>query len=187
MSTKRFDLNLATQPLVNRNLFFILCGFLIVLIVALAVHSGLTYFKYSGKDLDTGVQTLDLEKKKDGMQDEEKRLNALIQETDIEYRYRIDLLNEIILRKSFSWTDFLSDLEQILPGSCHIVSLAPSPRPNQTMKVVLTLVSPVLQDVITFINSLHQQGFRNVRPEGESRAENGDLLVRMSFVYERNH
>jgi len=50
-------------------------------------------------------------------------------------RDQSQFLNGLIQRKAFSWTRVFEDLEQVMPGSLHVVSLRPVLSDENQMKL----------------------------------------------------
>ena len=181
----RLSLNLATNPLKNRRLFYLFCGSLVFLTVLLAVHSGFTLVGYKSKSEEAHVSLSELEQHMEKVKQEKSHLVSLIEKEVISRKPKIDLINSVILKKSFSWSDFLSDLEELLPDSCYIVSLAPVPGEDQKIEVSMSVAAPALNELLVFIDHLNKRNYQRIRVRGETRTKNGYLLVRISFTYEK--
>jgi uncharacterized membrane protein len=79
-------------------------------------------------------------------------------------------LNELIERKSFSWTRVFMQLEEIMPPSLHVVSISPElhPRTN-SMEVHLTVAGTSRQAAVELVKRLEQSpSFRDARIAEES-------------------
>jgi hypothetical protein len=116
---------------------------------------------------------------------EEKRLTADIKKEEKLSRARVDLVNSIILRKTFSWTGLLTEMEKALPGPSYITALTPSFTPEGTVALQMRVTSRSLEDLLAFINALTGRGFKDVKVGGEQRSEDGRLLSEISATYER--
>jgi len=186
MSVKRINLNLATRPQKNRRLFYLTCGLLVLVFFLLVIHSGITLFRYKNPNKEAQLSLFDLERRMGEIKKEKKDLASLVEKEAMVQQPRIDLINSVILKKSFSWSGFLSDLEELLPDSCYILSLAPVPGEDQKIEVSMSVAAPSLSELLVFIDRLIQKNYRGIRTMGETRTENGFLLVRMAFTYERS-
>jgi hypothetical protein len=169
MERPALNLNLATRPLRNRRLYNAavraLAGFVVVL-AALAASAGTRKIQ-----TDAGR--------------EEKRLAADIEREEKLSRARIELVNGIILRKTFSWTGLLSDLEASLPGPSYITALNPSFTPTGAVALQMSVTSRNLDDLGAFITALNARGFKNILVGGEQRSQDGRVLTPISTTYER--
>jgi len=184
--TTRLNLELATHPVRNRRLFSLIFGLLTVLLLGLGAVSFDLYFEYGKKLRDTRAEIGALERKLGEIQRAESQMASRISDESNLSLSRIDLINELIYRKSFSWIEFLSDLEEALPDRCYIVSLAPAPREDLGMEVRIKVASPSLDDLLLLHTRLGQLGFKNVLIRSEDQTANGFLLADVSFSYERS-
>ena len=182
----RLSLELATHPLRNRRLFFVCVFLLVVMIAGMTLVSANLYFDYRTKADETYLQIEEIERNRGRMQVEEKRIEDRVKVESAVSLSKIDLINSVIYQKSFSWIAFLSDLESALPARCYIVSLAPSPRGELGMEVMIRVAYPVLQDLLTLYTQLVKLGFKDVLIRGEEAPNNGQLLAEVSFIYERH-
>jgi hypothetical protein len=116
---------------------------------------------------------------------EEKRLKGDIDREEKLSRARVDLVNSIILRKMFSWTGLLSDLEKSLPDPSYISALTPSFTPEGAVALEMRVTSRSLDDLMAFITALTANGFKNIKVGGEQRSDDGRLISEISTTYER--
>jgi len=182
----KLNLELASHPLRNRRLFFLCLFLLVILTVSVTVVSANLYFKFKNKDDETQLKIEEVEQKRGRAQREEIQLADQIESLSAVNQVKIDFINGLIYRKSFSWIDFLSDLESALPARCYIVSLAPSPRGELGMEVRIRVASPNLDDLLALYTQLVKLGFENVLIRSEEQANNGLLISEVSFIYEKH-
>jgi len=183
---RRITLNLAAHPLRNRRFYFFLTGCLglgIVVIFLFSARLSLGYYRKgkAAKDALAAVETSITV-----AQREEKRLSSRVQDAAKKDKDKIDLMNSIILRKSFPWTDFFSHLETCLPGSSYILSLAPTLVDNSRIQMRFKVVSRSLDDLLALLNNLRALNFRQIRVESEDRDSQGKLTSEISISYERS-
>ena len=116
----------------------------------------------------------------------EKQLSLQIEEAKKKYGKKIELINSIILNKSFSWVEFLSDLENSLPDSSYIVSLVPKLTEDLKMQLRLRVSSPNIAGLLNFINNLRELKFHQIEIISEAKDESGELLSEISLIYEKH-
>jgi len=119
-------------------------------------------------------------------QRKEKEFTERSKQAIEKYKERIDLVNRIILRKSFSWVKFLADLENSLPDSSYIISLAPKLIEDSRMEVRFKVASQNLNMLLELINNLKALEFKGIRVESETKNKKGFLISAISLNYERN-
>jgi Tfp pilus assembly protein PilN len=181
----RIGLNLATSPLRNRRLYFFLGGLLGLGILVSALLAGTFFFRFT---LRTRVVKAELRKVDSAISEDRKeqsRLAARTREAAKRDRNKVDLVNSIILKKSFPWTDFLASLEECLPDSSYILSLSPTLLDDSNVQVRFKVVSRNLEELLTLINNLESRKF-NPRSESEERNNRGELTSEITISYERN-
>ncbi len=185
MKQKRTHLNFATHPLKNRRFFFLLAGILGVLFLTTAVLGIYTFWTYSKKNKNISDNKAQIEQIITNAKREELRLSAQIKDVSQIYQAKIDMLNTLILKKSFSWEEFLSALEEALPASCYIESLAPTLQENNQMEVRLKIASPNLDELLKLNKNLYEKNFNGIRIISEAVNETGLLIAEITLVYER--
>ena len=92
--------------------------------------------------------------------------------------------NELIDRRTFSWTELLNRLETTLPDDAHIVAVRP--KVDRTGAIVLTLsvLARDVDDVNKFMESLEATGaFKNPRPTIERFNEQGLFESQLEAIY----
>ncbi len=182
----KLNLDLASSPLRNRRLFFLCLFFLVILSGSVTVVSANLYFKFKNKWDETQAKINEVEQKRGSVQREEIRIADQIENESAANLPKINFINGLIYRKSFSWTAFLSDLESALPARSYIVSLAPSVRGDLGMEVRIRVASPTLEDLLNLYTQLVKLGFENVLIRSEEQADNGLIISEVSFIYERH-
>jgi Tfp pilus assembly protein PilN len=183
---KRISLNLATSPLRNRRFFFLLGGLVGTALLVLALLSGIVFLRFNMKKRAVKIS---LEKVNEAVladQKERIRLTAKNKEASKKDKEKVDFINSIILKKSFSWTGFFSRLEDCLPGSSYILSLAPTLVDDSRVQVRFKVVLQSLDDLLKLISNLQAQNFGPPRVESEERNEQGQLTSEITVSYERN-
>lgn len=181
------NLNLATHPVRNRKLFFSLISLLGGLFLLFLVAGSITFWSYRGKVRELQADMATIDSAVLAAQRADLRYTNQIDSMRVAHKGKVDFINNIIFEKSFSWTEFLSRFERILPESCYIVSLVPAIQDNTDVVVRFKVACPNLDALLTLINALNELGYRNVRLMHESRGEQGLFIYEMSLRYERTN
>ncbi len=98
-------------------------------------------------------------------------------------------LNELIERKSFSWTRVFMQLEEIMPPSLHVVSISPELHTKtNTVEVHLTVAGTSREAAVELVKRLEQSpSFRDARIAEESAIQEKDstdtIKFQMTAVY----
>jgi Tfp pilus assembly protein PilN len=120
-----------------------------------------------------------------GAEREEKRLAADIDRAEELSRTRVELVNGIILKKTFLWTGLFSELEKALPGPSYITALSPSFTADGSVTMHIRVTSRSLDDLMAFITNLTARGFKSIQVGGETRSDEGRLIAEIDLKYER--
>jgi len=177
-------LNLATHPTRNRRFYLLVRA---VLAASCAVLLGLTAFtmvKYGLEALRLRASLAEAGARRDAATKEERRLQAEVRKAEQADKAEVEVVNRIITQKSFSWTQFFSELEAALPDSVYITSLTPNFSGERTVTLKVKAVSAGLDDLLVFLNNLNARKF-TTRVESDSREEEGRLVSEISLSYER--
>jgi len=180
------NLNLATRPRRNRRLYAALARALGFLLVVLAALSVFVVLKYGGESARLRAEIAGKQRLQGEVQREEKRLTADVDREERLSRTRVDLVNGIILKKTFLWTSLFSELEKALPGSSYITLLSPGFTADGAITMHMRVTSRSLDDLLALIDNLSAQGFKGIQVFGESRNEDGRLITEISLTYEHS-
>ncbi len=182
---RRITVNLASHPLRNRRFYFFLVGFLGLAVVLTFLVSTILFVGYYGKKKATQESLAAVESSIAAAQREERRLSSRVLEATKKDQEKVKLVNSIILKKSFSWTEFFSLLEDSLPDSSYILSLSPLLVEESRVEMRFKVVSGSLEDLLLFLQNLNRLNFKQVRVESEDRNPQGQLTSEISLNYER--
>ncbi len=182
---KRINLNLACHPLRNRRFFYFLSAFLGLGLLISTFFSGQLFIRYYLKAKAARRALAKVEASLLTAQREERRLSSRIQEAEKRDKDEIDLVNSLILKKSFSWSGFFSELEDCLPESSYILSLTPTLIDDARIQMRFKVVSPGLDDLLALVDKLKSLHFSQIRVESEDRNPQGMLTSEITLSYER--
>jgi type IV pilus assembly protein PilN len=134
----RISVNLATRPFVELKPFFlrlrILMGVLAVVAIAALITTHLLQ-----KKLDVAQDQMDRIHAKIVTAQQEKQHNEqrMRQPANAQVLERARFLNRLFLRKSFSWTAVMMDLETVLPSGVQVTSITPEIRADGAVVIRL--------------------------------------------------
>jgi Tfp pilus assembly protein PilN len=181
--------NLSTRPFYNERAvqLWLLLG---TLLVALAtVLNVTTALRYRQGDNETSRQA-----------DADEARTALLRQEIVKLRASIDprqidtasaaarQANELIDRRTFSWTELLNRLETTLPDEAHIVAVRPKLDKASGFVLTLNIVARDVDDVNQFMENLEETGaFKNPRPTTERFNEQGlfESIVEANYLPDR--
>ena len=94
------------------------------------------------------------------------------------------MINNLILRKTFSWVGFFSLLEEALPATSYFTALSPEQTTTGKIDIRLKVVTPNLDELVALVRNLYRLGFKQVSVINETKIE-GKMLSEVSAIYER--
>ncbi len=184
-NSRLISLNLASHPLRNRKLFTLLFSIFVVLFLLVSFFAGKIFFQYRSDALRTKTSIRQTDKLIRDAQRNEKSLTSRINEAVKRNMNQVDMVNSIILKKSFSWVEFFADLERSLPDSSFIVSLAPTLTEDSEIRLRLRVACISVDDLLKLIDNFGAMKFSEIQIEGETLSERGLLISEISLRYER--
>lgn len=84
-----------------------------------------------------------------------KVAQAASQKDKEELAQKVDLINGIIITKSFSWTGLLTELEARTPGNITVVQISPD---FKSKKIQISGVAPTANDALSYVDLLTKSG-----------------------------
>jgi type IV pilus assembly protein PilN len=82
------------------------------------------------------------------------------------------ILNDLIARKSFSWTEVFSDLERIMPPRLHVVSIRPELTPDNQLALRMMVAGESRERALELVRRMEQSPrFRQPQIVAEARQE----------------
>lgn len=177
--------NLSTRPFYNERAvhFWLL---LVALLVAAATIFNVTHIlRYSRSDTELATQASRDEARAAELRQQATRLRATVDPKQIEVASAdARLANELIDRRTFSWTELLNRLETTLPDDVRFVAARPHIEKVDGILLTINVVSRGVEDVELFMENLEKTGaFAELRPSTEQFNEQGLLETTLETRY----
>jgi type IV pilus assembly protein PilN len=84
-------------------------------------------------------------------------------------RDRAEFLNDLFLRKAFSWTRVFEDLERVMPAQLHVVSIHPDKATDSQLKIKLVVAGESRDRALELVRKMESsQRFQQTQIEQES-------------------
>ena len=100
-------------------------------------------------------------------------------------RDKSEILNELIERKAFSWTQVFTDLEKIMPPRLHVVSIHPELTPENQLELKISVAGESRDRALDLVRKMEQsQRFREpqvVSENSEQQTQNNTDVVQYSI------
>ena len=188
----RVRLNLATKALETHRRF--LAGAGLTSVVAGFVFLGLGWHVYSVRKLDSELRARTEKTRQEMARLETQRaeLEKFFQrEENARLHDRAAFINGIIDARGFNWTQMFMDLERVLPGGVHVVSIEPRQTKGR-VEVKLTVGATSDEAELKFLHALEEsKEFTEVQVQGsqvpsQTGNQSGDQkVVQLTTVYSR--
>ena len=184
MAARKISINLAARPLRNRRFYFTLLGGATALFLAVAALSFMLLFASRTRQTAFSESLAEVRKEIAEAKQDRDRWTAQIREWAGAYRTTVEALNAVLIDKRYSWVEFLTRIEDSLPPSCHIVYMAPLVARGGVVEARFKVSCPSLQELLSFIQKLNGQGFKNISVRQEAQL-NGQWISEILFTHER--
>jgi Tfp pilus assembly protein PilN len=183
----RLDINLATRPYEDAREFWArwglgvgLLGVVTLVLLGLAVSGWIK----AGRDRHMIADLEGQIRERDG---EKATAQAFLNlAANRSTRDQSQFLNELIQRKSFSWTRVFEDLERVMPPRLHVVSLRPELNEQSQMQLDMKVVGDNRSDAVELVHrmegSRHFQGAQLVS-EGATGEAGAGVTATVTSIY----
>lgn len=186
MSAAPPAVNLASRPRRNRRFFFAASAGLVLLALLTGFLGVGSLVRAKRIQAEASRETIRLESIRAG----QDRLRAERQNETLglerKLKDKVAVLNQALIMKGFSWTEFFDLLEGALPASSYISSMAPVSSVDGRLEVRFKVVSPDLRDILKLVQNLAAASGRTPLVQSEARA-GGQTVSEITLTYERAH
>jgi len=177
--------NLSTRPFYNERLVRLALILLAVVIVGATVFNVTRILRYSRSDTRLATQASRDEARAADLRQQAAQLRASVDLKQIEQASEgARQANDLIDRRTFSWTELLNRFETMLPDDVHLNSVRPRVDRDVGVLLRVAVAARGIDDVSAFIEKLDESGvFANVRPAEEHVDEEGLLQSMLEMGY----
>jgi type IV pilus assembly protein PilN len=166
----RLDVNLATHPYEDQRRFWLRWGSalaflgLVTLILVYAVISG-----WVDAHRDRALLLQAQQKIAERDQEKVKAEATLNRPENRSTRDESQFLNDLFQRKAFSWTRVFEDLEKVMPGRLHLVSIRPEMDENNQLQLKMIVGGDSRDKAIELVHKMEtSERFRQTYIEREN-------------------
>ncbi|MBZ5560041.1 MAG: PilN domain-containing protein [Acidobacteriia bacterium] len=151
--------NLSTRPFYNEQAVHVLLGVVALAVVAATAFNVSRVLRYSRSDTRLATEASQDESKAAALRKQAASVRAsidpkLLDVASAEARQANDLID----RRTFSWTELFNRLETTLPDDAHIASVQPKIDKNGTIVLTIKVTARSVDDVSTFMERLEKTG-----------------------------
>jgi Tfp pilus assembly protein PilN len=177
--------NLSTRPFYNERMVRLSLLGLLVLVLAATAFNVTRVVRYSRSDTQLSEQAARDESRAAELRASAVRLRATVDPKQIEFTsLEARRANDLIDRRTFSWTEIFNLFESTLPDDVRITSFRSKIEKEQIV-LSITIVARGAEDVSAFLDNMEHTGvFSEVgRTLEEHVNEQGQLQISLETVY----
>lgn len=165
----RVQVNLATRPFVELRPFFLRLRLVMAALALLGLAVAIAAHVLSARAATQQAELDALRNQTIGFQQSKLRTEQRMRETpNAQVLDRAHFLNTLFLRKSFSWTAVMMDLENVLPNGVQVTSLEPQVAPDGHVVIRLRVAGERANAVQLVRNLERSRRFLQPRLTGET-------------------
>ena len=177
--------NLSTRPFYNERLVHVWLIAIALLVVAGAAFNVSRVIRYSRSDTQLATQASHDESRAADLRKEAARQRASVDPRQVEFASAdARQANDLIDRRTFSWTELFNRFETALPDDVRIGGVRPRVDRDRGIVLTINVAAKSVDDVNSFIENLEASGaFENVRPAEEHPDDAGMLQSTLEAIY----
>lgn len=177
--------NLSTRPFYNEGAVHLWLLALAVLVAAATAFNIIRVIGYSRTDTELATQASRDEKSAGEMRSEAARLRGTVDLRQIEHAsLEARQANELIDRRTFSWTDLFNQFESTFPDDVRITAVRPRIDDKGLMLLTIQVAARSVDDVDELIRNLEKTGsFSNLLSVQEQFNDEGMLEATLEGNY----
>ena len=152
---RRGELNLATSPAGGYRAFFVLACVAATALLGAAAWLTTTFLAHDGPPRELLERERELMDEQRSLGDLGANASAKLRsEHAVEILDRTAFLNELLVRKSVSWTRTFLDLEEVLPPNVRVLTIEPRVAYVDRIQLDMTVSAKTPADFIEFLKAL---------------------------------
>lgn len=178
--------NLATRPFYNERAVHLALALVAMVVVVATIFNVTRVVQLKQRDSGLSSQASRDEARAADLRSQAVRLRATIDPKQIELvTNEARKANDLIDRRTFSWTGLFNRFETTLPADVRITSVRPKVDTIKGTTLTITVVARTVEDVYQFMANLEKTGaFSNLLPRGDSFNDAGMLesIIEASYT-----
>ena len=177
--------NLSTRPFYNERAVHAWLAVAAAIVLAATAFNVSRVIRYSRSDTRLATQAARDESRAADLRKEAAQLRGSVDPKQVEFASNdAREANDLIDRRTFSWTELLNRFETTLPDEVRIRSVKPRIDRDRGIVLTVSVVARGVDDVQQFIENLEATGaFTTVRPAQEQLDERGQLESVLDMTY----
>jgi len=177
--------NLSTRPFYNERAVHAWLAAVAIVVLAATAFNVSRLLRYTTSSSQQAQAADRDERRATELRDQAQKLRASVDLKQIEFAsVEARQANDLIDRRTFSWTELFNRFETTLPDEVRIVSVRPRLDRDRGFVILITVVSRGVEDVNTFMENLEETGaFYGAESLEEHVNEQGQLEAQLQTNY----
>jgi Tfp pilus assembly protein PilN len=177
--------NLSTRPFYNERTVHLWLFAIAVVVLAATAFNASRVLRYSRSDTRLVTQASGDEVRAADLRRQAARLRGSVDARQIDFAAAdAKQANDLIDRRTFSWTELFNRFETTLPDDVRIAAVKPHVDRDRGIVLTINVSAKSVDDVNAFIENLEETGaFANIRPADERTDDSGLLESVLEAVY----
>ena len=178
--------NLSTRPFYNDRLVRLWLIGIAIVVLAVTAFNVSRVMRYSRSDTQLATQASRDEARAADLRRQAAGLRASVDLKQVDFASAdARQANDLIDRRTFSWTELFNRFETTLPDEVRITAVRPRVDPKLGIVLIINVVARGVDDVSAFMANLEATGaFANLRPAEEHFNDQAQLesVLEMAYV-----
>jgi Tfp pilus assembly protein PilN len=177
--------NLSTRPFYNERAVRVWLLAVAAVVVLATAFNVTRVLRYSQSDSELAKRASADEARAGMLRQQAAELRATVDPKEVAFAsVEAHQANELIDRRTFSWTDLLNRLETTQPDDVRLVAVRPRVEKDGRIVLAINVVSKSVTDVEKFMQNLEETGaFASLRPVDEQVNEEGLIETTLQSDY----
>jgi Tfp pilus assembly protein PilN len=151
--------NLSTRPFYNERAVHIVLLALAIVVAGATIFNVSRVIRYSRSDTELATQATRDEARAAELRQQASRLRASVDPRQIDFASSdAREANDLIDRRTFSWTELFNRLETTLPDEVHITAVKPHIDRDRGIVLTINVLARSVDDMNTFLENLESTG-----------------------------
>jgi Tfp pilus assembly protein PilN len=170
--------NFSTRPFYNERAVHAWFAMIALAVAAATVFNVSRIIRYSRSDTELAMQASRDESRAADLRQQAARLRATVDPRQIDYASsEARLANDLIDRRTFSWTELFNRFETTLPDDVRITAVRPKVDRKNGNILTINVVGRTIEDVSKFMENLEATGAFGHTESKEERINDDGLLA----------
>jgi hypothetical protein len=177
--------NLSTRPFYNNRAVALWLLLLLLTVVSATLFNAWRFVLYSQSDSTLAMQATADSAKAAAARQAAAKLRASVDARQVALvSVEARKANDLIDRRTFSWTELLNQFERTLPADVRITAVRPQVKDDRTVIVAMTAFGRTVEDINQFMENLEEtQAFAHLLVRDERMTEEGQVEVTLEANY----